>query len=186
MHNLVPATSLGGRTAASETIGTMTVTEVPFTSLASIAARSGGEAQTASMIATLTGRDAPGVNKFITSGDIVCFWTGADQWMIAAPMESHELMAGELKTLAGGKASVTEQSGGWGQFDVTGDNLNDMFERLCALPIRQMGEGDVNRTRIEQVGCFVLHHGERISVLGPRASAGSLFHALVTTAKSIA
>jgi len=57
---------------------------------------------------------------------------------------------------------------------------------LCALPIRQMGAGDANRTRIEQIGCFVLHHGDRISVLGPRASAGSLYHALIATATSIA
>ncbi len=186
MHSLVAATSLGGASAASETFGTMTVTEVPFTALASVAARVGGEAHTSSMIKSFTGCEAPDVNKMTTSGDVVCFWTGADQWMIAAPMESHETMAAELQAKADGKASVTEQSGGWGQFDVTGNKLNEMFERLCALPIRQMGEGDANRTRIEQIGCFVLHHGDRVSVFGPRASAGSLFHALVTTAKSIA
>lgn len=186
MHNLVAATSLGGQTAATETIGTITVTEVPFTALASVSARIGGEAHTASMVKSFTGSDAPGVNKLSVNGDVVCYWVGADQWMIAAPMASHETMAADLQAMTDGKASVTEQSGGWGQFDVTGDNLNDMFERLCALPIRQMNAGDANRTRIEQIGCFVLHHGDRISVLGPRASAGSLYHALIATATSIA
>jgi len=186
VHSLKASTSLGGASAASETIGAMTITEVPFTALASVAARLGGEAHTAEMVKTFSGSDAPGVNKLTTSGDLVCFWTGADQWMIAAPMETHEEMASELAKLADGNASVTEQSGGWAQFDVSGENINEMFERLCALPIRNMGKGDANRTRIEQIGCFVLHHGDRVSIFGPRASAGSLYHALTAVAQSIA
>ncbi|MDG1432317.1 MAG: sarcosine oxidase subunit gamma [Paracoccaceae bacterium] len=186
MHNLTASTSLGGANPASETIGQMTVSEVPFTALASVSARLGGEEHTTQILKTFSECDAPGPNKMSSSSDINCFWTGQDQWMISAPMESHELMASDLDKLAAGKASVTEQSGGWVQFDVSGSDLNDMFERLCALPIRHMGKGDANRTRIEQIGCFVLHHGDRISVLGPRSSAGSLYHALLTCAKSIA
>ncbi len=185
MHNLTASTSLGGANPASETIGKMTVSEVPFTALASISARLGGEDHTATMLKSFTGCEAPGPNKMTVSSGMNCFWTGQDQWMISAPMKTHELVASDLSKLAEGHASVTEQSGGWAQFDVSGDRLNDMFERLCALPIRQMNAGDANRTRIEQVGCFVLHHGDRISVLGPRSSAGSLFHALVCAAKSI-
>lgn len=186
MHNLSPSTALGGPDALVETIGNMTVSEVPFTALASVAARLGTEAKTKTILGAYLGQDTPAVNKLVQADTVTCFWTGSDQWMIAAPMQTHEGIASDLEALLAGNASLTEQSGGWGQFDVSGPMLEDMFERLCALPIRSMRSGDANRTRIEQIGCFVLHFGDRVSVFGPRASAASLFHALITAAKSIA
>ena len=48
------------------------------------------------------------------------FWMGPEQWMIVAPHATHELLAYQLAALLGDAASVTEQSGAWVTFDVTG------------------------------------------------------------------
>lgn len=185
MHSLSPSTALGGDEPRVDNIGSITITEVPFVAIASVAARLGGEKATATALKSYIGAAAPDAGKSLGKAPLLAFWTGPDQWMVTAPMETHELIADDLTAKVKGKASITEQSGAWVQFDVEGDGKVDMFERLSALPIRNMVAGDANRTRIEQLGCFVLHHGEKISILGPRASTGSLHHALLAAATSI-
>ena len=116
------------------------------------------------------------------------FWMGPEQWMIGAPRSTHELIADDLKAMLDDAASVTEQSGAWVCFDITGPKMEDFCERLCAVPIRNMQSGDVQRTVIHHLGCFVIrrHAADHIRILGPRASAITLHHALLTTALAIA
>ena len=93
-----------------------------------------------------------------------------------------------MGSLFGEAASVTEQSGAWVCFDVQGAAMEDFCELLCSVPIRQMTAGDAQRTMIHHMGCFVLRRQavDHIRILGPRSSAKSLHHALVTTAHAIA
>lgn len=65
--------------------------------------------------------------------------------------------------------------------------MRDLCERLCAVPIRRMQSGDAQRTLIHQISCFVIKRvdPDHIRVLGPRASAGSLHHALITAAAAL-
>ena len=51
-------------------------------------------------------------------GKISSFWIGPSQWLIEAPMETHEDLAGELTEISNGKASVTEQTDAWCRFDL--------------------------------------------------------------------
>ena len=113
---------------------------------------------------------------------------GPDQWMLGAPRDTHERLADQLIERFGATASVTEQSGAWACFDVTGPAMQELCERLCAVPIRNMVAGDAQRTMIHQLGCFVIRRqdADHIRILGPRASAASLHHALITTAHSVA
>ena len=94
----------------------------------------------------------------------------------------------QMKNLFGAAASVTEQTGAWVCFDITGPAMPDLCERLCNVPIRRMQAGDAQRTVIHHLGCFVIRQqaADHIRILGPRASAASLHHALIEAAHSTA
>ena len=186
MHNLKPITALGGTEPRIDRIGGLTVTEVPAIAIASVATRLGGEKATAAALKKLIGAPLPGPGKTAGKAPMLAIWSGPDQWMVIAPLPEHELLADTIADAVKGKASVTEQSGAWVQFDVEGAAVLDFFERLSALPIRKMQAGDGERTRIEHLNAMVICHGARFSILGAGSSAGSLHHALVTAARSVA
>ena len=187
MHDLKPTTALGGAAPQVDTIGALTITENAGVSLASVAARLGGEAKTAQVLKKLLG-DVPGPGRAQLHDPEAGFWMGPNQWMIGAPMDTHELLADQLKSKLGDAASVTEQSGAWVVFDLVGANMVDALERLCSAPVRRMVAGDAQRTTIHHLSCFVIRRDaeDHMRIIGPRASAGSLHHALVGAAKSVA
>ena len=187
MHDLTPVTALGGTEPRVDTIGTLTISEHPGVSLASVAMRNRKKTEFTKGMKALLGA-VPGPGQYHFGDPISGFWMGPDQWMIGAAMETHEDLADQAKALLGDTASVTEQSGAWVVFDLQGDRMRDAMELLCAVNIRKMGPGDAQRTMIHQLGCFVIprQEADRVYILGPRASAGSLHHALIGAAKSVA
>ena len=187
MHKLKATTPLGGDAPRVDTIGTVTIAENPNMALASLAARRGqADALLAAMKAAM-GLDLPAPGRASRAVEHAAFWMGPEQWMVTAPHGTHELLAAELKAVVGGAGSVTEQTDGWCCFDVTGPALADLFERLSPAPLRQMEPGDATRTTIEHLGVFLwLQADDKLAVLAPRSSAGSLHHALIAAARSIA
>ncbi len=187
MHDLISTTALGGTEPQINTFPHVTITENDGVALASVAARMGHEKACHAALKKLLGA-VPGPGRAQLHDPEAGFWMGPDQWMIGAPKASHELLADTLKDLLGDAASVTEQSGAWVCFDITGPAMPEMCERLCGVPIRQMQSGDAQRTVIHQLGCFVIRReaDDHIRVFGPRASAATLHHALITAAKSVA
>lgn len=187
MHDLKPITALGGTEPRTDTIGTVTIAENDRVALASVAVRLGREAACQKVIKQLLGA-VPDVGREVLHDPEAGFWMGPDQWMIGAPMGTHEDLADQLKAKLGEAASVTEQSGAWVVFDVTGEKMPDLCELLCNIPIRKMTSGDVRRTSVHQMSCFVIRRVayDHIRILGPRASAQSLHHVLITTARSVA
>ena len=186
MHDLKRTTALGAATPVQEQVGDVLIAENADVALASVSARLGREADTARLLKSGFGITAPNAGAFSVAGDYTVFWTGPDQWMISTSLQGHELIADELIAVLGNAASVTEQSGAWVQFDVSGGARTAMLERLTALPVRRMKPNEAGRTRIEQLGCFVLCAESHFVILGPRASAQSLYHSLITAARSIA
>ncbi len=186
MHDLKRVTALGEATPRVDTIGTITIAENDGVALASVAARLGHEAACKAGLADLLGA-TPEVGKAILRDPEAGFWMGPDQWMIGAPRSSHDDLADQLALRLKEAASVTEQSGAWVVFDITGKKMADLCEILCNIPIRRMTAGDVQRTMIHQMSCFVIRRidDDHIRILGPRASARSLHHALVTAARSV-
>lgn len=183
MHDLEPLTALGAKTAQVDTFDHVTIAENDGLALASIAARLGQEAACHAHLTDLLGT-VPAPGQAILRDPEAGFWIGPDQWMVGAPRASHADLAAQLKSRFGNTASITDQTGAWVTFDVTGPAMPDVCERLCAVPIRTMQAGDAQRTVLHQIGCFVIKRTapDHIRILGPRASAGSLHHALVTSA----
>ncbi|MCR9109069.1 sarcosine oxidase subunit gamma [Marivita sp. XM-24bin2] len=180
MHDLSPLTPLGNAEPSMETIGEVTLTEVTDVALASVAARLGREEDTRAALKKVIGADAPETSRHAGS-TLRAFWTGPDQWMVEAPLETHEDLAKMLSNEIGAAASITEQTDAWCRFDLVGRDLFRALELLCAADTADWSGGEVQRCSIEHLGCFVLcRDPSTISILGPRSAAGSLHHALVT------
>ena len=66
--------------------------------------------------------------------------------------------------------------------------VENMPLRLCPLPVRRMKTGAASRSIIEHMGSLVIcrAEGRHFSVIAPRSFAGSLHHALMAAARSIA
>ncbi len=185
VHDLTAITPLGGQTPVVETIGPITLTEVTDRALASVTARQGRLTEAAQVLETVLGAALPDTQRCIDQ-PLGAFWAAPDQWMIEAPISSHEDLAHQLMAAANGTFSVTEQTDAWCRFDLAGDGLADLFERLCPAPVRAFQGGEAVRSTIDHLGCFVIcRTPTRISVLGPRSSAGSLHHALITAMRSV-
>ena len=183
-HRLKPITPLGHDAPHSVTLGPVTITEVTDTALASLAARQ-GEAKAITDIADAAGIPLPGPGKAAQGATYAAFWLSPDMWMVEAPFATHEDIVAHLKPHFGEAASLTEQTDAWARFDVKGDDLPAMFERLCAFDLRAHGPGAATRTVIEHLGCYVVIRAPgHLSVIGPRSSAASVFHALETAARS--
>ena len=184
VHDLVAITPLGAIRPRVDSHGPVTLTEVTDRAFASVAARVGHETQTAALVTTLTDAPAPGPAR-MGGESVSAFWMGPDQWMITAPLDTHEDLARQIAVQAKGAASITDQTGAWCRFDLTGDGLTDVFERLTNANTRAFTGGEAQRAAIEHMGCFLLCHNPRhISVIGPRSSAGSLHRALLTAIRS--
>jgi sarcosine oxidase subunit gamma len=152
--------------------------------LASVAARMGQESKAATALANLIDAPAPGVGQ-LGGTTVKAFWIGSDQWMVEAPFDSHGNLADQVKAIVGDTASVTEQTDAWTRFDLSGDCIPAVLELLCQLDQRKLVEGSAARCSIHHLGCFVLYQSpEEVSIYGPRSSAGSLHHAIVTAMRA--
>ncbi len=186
MHNLKPITALGGSAARVDQVAGVTCTEITDLSLASVAARLGKEAACASKLKTLLKSEPPTAGKAVLAQPFSAVWMGPDQWMIGAAYDTYEDLAQHVKSKLKDAASVTEQSDAWCGFDLTGDGVQAVMELISNVNIRAMESGDATRTSIHHLGCFVICGDPKnfIRILGPRASAGSLHHAITTAMTS--
>ncbi|WP_413208049.1 sarcosine oxidase subunit gamma [Rhodospirillum sp. A1_3_36] len=129
---------------------------------------------------TILGCPLPGVGGLREDAGVTTFWTGPDQWMVMAPLQTHEDLAADLTSALGERAAVTDQTDGWVAFDLTGEGLETVLEGLTSLDIRAMGAGGAARTVMEHMGCFLLCRdpGRAYTLLVGRSFAVSLAHAL--------
>ena len=184
VHNLTATTALGGTKPRIDQHGPITLSEESGYALASVAARKGGERATVLAIRRMIGPAAPKQNH-VAGDTVTAFWTGPDQWMLEAPYDSHETLFATARAEVKGKASITEQTGGWCRFDLRGVGLATVLERLCPINMTKFQPGNATRTSIDHLGCFVVCRAlDHISIIGPRSSATSLHHGLLTAIRS--
>ena len=173
MASLTPTTALGGTTAFDETIGGIRIAEKAAPVMASLAMlKDKASAFTKAAGAHLGALPGPGRSQVYNRTGTV--WMGPDQFLV-------EGMG------AAALAAATDQSDAWVRFDVTGDDVVAMLERLSNADSRRMAQGDATRTAIHHMHCVVICRagGTEFTILGPRSSAASLHHALVAAAASL-
>lgn len=184
LPEMIPLSALGGRTPQENVHGPVTLTEVTHLALGSVAARHGQEEVCKKHLATLLGQSAPDIEELVMHDPEAAFWIGPNQWMVGAPHDSHEDLAAQLNSRFGPSASITEQNDAWAVFDLQGD-VAPVMELLCPINMRTLTVGRARRTTIDHLGCFVTRRGEdHLRILGPRSSAGSLHHAILTAMQS--
>lgn len=168
---------------AAAKIGTVSIEMGEDFALASVTGRLGRDIA----LQDFLGFSLPAVGGYLRGGSFGAFWTGPDQWFIEAPYHSHPDLAVTVKAVLGDAASVTEQSDGWLRFVLAGPHVLQMLERMCALDLAQMPTGSASRCQIEHIGCFVLWLGgsDQITLLCPRSSAQSFYHALISGARNL-
>ncbi|MEE2944749.1 MAG: sarcosine oxidase subunit gamma [Pseudomonadota bacterium] len=175
-YRLSPRTAFGASEPMRATIGKATLTERPEFSIASVTAR----AEQGGIAAKLTsGVDVSG-SEFVQTDTRTVFWTGPNQWFVLDDHSTDETLAQTLKADLGAAASVTEQNDGWVVFDLTGEDLDEVLERLCSINLSELARGRAQRTVIEHVGSFVLclEQGRSYRLLCGRSFAPSFAHAI--------
>ncbi|SFR06012.1 sarcosine oxidase subunit gamma [Poseidonocella sedimentorum] len=182
MHDLSPITALGGSAARVETVGAVTLTERPDVALASVAARRGQAEACATALTRLLGAAAPAPGKSSAGDPFSAVWMGPGQWMLSADFTTHEDIAAMLKDALADMASITEQTDAWTCFDLTGQGAFAVLELLCNVNLTTFHAGNATRSTIHHLGCFVIctEPDTSVRIIGPRASAGSLHHAITT------
>ncbi|NSY39337.1 sarcosine oxidase subunit gamma [Leisingera sp. ANG59] len=185
-YRLFPRTAFGAESAHSVSIAGVTLTERPDVALASVAART-GEAEIAGTMAELCGGPC-GVGQYKEGAPFSTFWSGPDQWFVLADHAAHETLAAELQARLGDRASVTEQNDGWVVFDLTGNALTPMLERLCNIDLARFEAGQAQRCVIEHISSFVLCRDPGLSyrLMCGRSFARSFAHAVETIMASVA
>lgn len=188
MDKLEALTPLGAAEPRRDDIGTLTISEVVDTALASVTIRLGREDEFGKAAGDFFGTALPGPGHWARGETHTLIWTCPDQWFVEAPLASNDGIDLILKEPLGDTASVTDQTDGWARFDIEGAGVVDLLERLCPAPSRRMQTFDATRTLLEHMGCLLVCRttGQRFSVLGPRSFAVSLHHALCAAARSIA
>jgi sarcosine oxidase, subunit gamma len=182
---LKPLTALGHAGPVIETIGAITIAERDDTALASLAIRRGREGDI-SAAAAKAGIPLPPPGQSASAAPWGAFWLTPEMWMVEAPIASHEDIRPALLAIFGDAASVTEQTGAWVRFDLTGPALVALLERLSNFDLGPAPEGAATRTVIDHIGCYLIkRRADLVTIYGPRASAESLHHALVVAAHSL-
>ncbi len=184
MHNLKAITPLGAFEAQVDNFNGLRIMENPSRALVALTIREGQGDVAGVMASTLLGVELPVVSRSVLSNPFSVFWIGPDSWMIDAEYEGNEDLAHQVKQAMGNTASVVEQTDGWCRFDLEGVAEIAVLERLCNADAACMKAGDVTRTQIHHMGCFLWRQDAGFTVIGPRSSAKSLHHALITAAQS--
>lgn len=181
---LKPITALGHDAPKLDKLGPWILTERADVALASLAVRRGRLVDVHAAAATAgVPLPAPGRSE---SGTVYgAFWITPEMWMIEAPFASHEDIRSHLLAVFGDTASITEQTDAWVRFDLAGEGLGRLLERLSNFDFNNPA-GAATRTVMEHLGCYLIKRSEvLVTIYGPRSSAESLHHALVVAAQSV-
>ncbi len=181
---LTPRTAFGQTEPLEISGSAASLTERPDMAIASVAARKGAADAVESWIERSCGAPCP-VAGYATGPERSAFWSGPDQWFVM--QDGAEALASRIKAELGDAASVTDQSGGWVLFDLTGETLAPVLERLCNIDLNTLSAGKAQRTVIEHIGCFVLCETPQRSyrLLCGQSYALSFVHAIETAMNSV-
>ncbi|MCA8880719.1 MAG: sarcosine oxidase subunit gamma [Rhodobacteraceae bacterium] len=183
MPDLAPLSALGAETPGSIHTGRLVLREISDIALATLALRNGG---TAPMPFGLVLPGPLGWNPGNLAG---AFWIAPGQWMISADGRAHTDFACDLKSAAP-DCAVTEQTDGWAVFEIVSPEgaapIGNLLERIVNLDPRILNAGAATRTHMAHMSVFLVRPADdRLTILGMRSAAASLWHALLEAVRGI-
>ena len=93
----------------------------------------------------------PPVSNFQENEKTLACWIRKNSYFVMGDIDVKSLSS-SFNSIA----SVTNQTGGWICFDLSGMYSQSIFEKLVTFDIDSFKEGDVTRTSINKINCFVL------------------------------
>ena len=93
----------------------------------------------------------PEISNFNLNNNSIVFWSRTKSYIILTNFTLNELSP-PFENLA----SITDQSGGWLSFKVSGEGSLPLFEKLVTINLDTFNEGHVIRTSLNKINCFVL------------------------------
>jgi sarcosine oxidase subunit gamma len=169
-------TASGGDAAHVVTEGMLTMRENPGLALASIAVRQGAERPRP------MGLVLPGPGCWVAGEGLSALWTGPGQWMLMAEGRADQDFASSVSAIVHG-CSVTDQTDAWAAFDIASnlgeDPILALLARLVNVDTSRFPPGSATRTWLHHMGVVVIRPAaDRVTVLGSRSAARSLWHVL--------
>lgn len=97
------------------------------------------------------GFSVPEIAKFKLNDNSIALWSRTKSYIILT-----DLNLDDLTSTFDGLASITDQTGGWLTFKISGKGSIHLFEKLVTINLENFNEGNVIRTSISKINCFVL------------------------------
>ena len=96
------------------------------------------------------GFSVPEIAKFKLNDNSIALWSRTKSYIILT-----DLNLDDLTSTFDGLASITDQTGGWLSFKISGKGSIHLFEKLITINLENFNEGNVIRTSISKINCFV-------------------------------
>ena len=96
------------------------------------------------------GFTVPEIAKFKLNDNSIALWSRAKSYIILS-----DFNLDDLTSTFDGLASITDQTGGWLSFKISGKGSIFLFEKLITINLENFNEGNVIRTSISKINCFV-------------------------------
>ena len=96
------------------------------------------------------GFTVPEIAKFKLNDNSIALWSRTKSYIILT-----DFNLDDLTSTFDGLASITDQTGGWLSFKISGKGSKHLFEKLITINLENFNEGNVIRTSISKINCFV-------------------------------
>ena len=97
------------------------------------------------------GFTVPEIAKFKLNDNSIALWSRTKSYIILT-----DFNLDDLTSTFDGLASITDQTGGWLSFKINGKGSIFLFEKLISINLENFNEGNVIRTSVSKINCFVL------------------------------
>ena len=97
------------------------------------------------------GFSVPEIAKFQLNNNSIVLWSRTKSYIVLS-----DFNLDDLTSTFDDLASITDQTGGWLTFKTRGKGCIHLFEKLVTINLENFNEGNVIRTSISKVNCFVL------------------------------
>ena len=96
------------------------------------------------------GFSVPEIAKFQLNNNSIVLWSRTKSYIVLS-----DFNLDDLTSTFDDLASITDQTGGWLTFKTRGKGCIHLFEKLITINLENFNEGNVIRTSISKINCFV-------------------------------
>ena len=122
------------------------------------------------------GFSVPEIAKFKLNDNSIALWSRTKSYIILT-----DFNLDDLTSTFDGLASITDQTGGWLSFKISGKGSTHLFEKLITINLENFNEGNVIRTSIGKINCFVFckKKGETYYIICPVSFSNAMRSRLI-------